>query len=425
MPSPASSEEFLELVRKAEVADDRLLDTSLERINAPEPPKTLRELADKLIEAGILTKHQSSLLLKGSWNQFRIGPYRILERLGFGATSNVYLCKHQASNERVAVKVLAAMQAKDPKALKRFFREAKAAAPLDHPNLVRVRDADWDGETNFIVMDFVDGSSIQDIVQQFGPMDIYRAAFYMRQAAQGLQYAHEAGLVHRDIKPGNLLIDRTGKVKILDMGLARFADEEGIEALTQGEVLGSPEYLAPEQARDSHNVDIRADIYALGAVFYFMLTGKAPYFEEKSAAGRLLSKAKRPPKPIQSLRSEVPDALVAVVDTMMAKDPAERYQDPQEVASALKEWGMGPLDPPPEKEMPQLSPAAMRDSDKPAPSVQSVKKGKAKAKRAAEASRSARAEEPEARELSATTQAVVIIFLALATFGVAWAIFNR
>src|SRR5262249_55615923 len=152
----------------------------------------------------------------------------------------------------------------------------------------------WDGRDNYMVMDFVDGSSMQDIVQQFGAMDIDRSAHYIAQAAQGLHFVYQAGLVHRDVKPGNILVDRSGKVRILDMGLARMVEEEGAN-LTKGEVLGSPEYLSPEQAIDSHNVDIRTDIYSLGATFYYMLAGEAPYSEEKSAARKLMSKATRPP----------------------------------------------------------------------------------------------------------------------------------
>lgn len=361
MPSPETREAFLEVVRKAQLIIEPRLRACLQRDDEAAPAKTPREVADLLMREGALTRYQATLLLKGSWDSLRIGPYRILERLGFGAMSNVYLCKHRATQARVAVKVLAATQAKDPKALKRFYREARATASLDHPNIVRVHDVDWDGETNFIVMDFVDGSSIQDIIKHFGAMDIQRAAHYIRQAALGLQHACDHGLVHRDIKPGNLLIDRKGEVKILDMGLARFAEEGDMEVLTQGEVLGSPEYLAPEQALDSHKVDIRADIYALGATFYFMLTGKPPYHEEKSPAGKLLSKETRPPQPVRSLRPEVPENLVAIVDKMMAKAPAQRYQNPLDVAEALAPWGDGPMPVPAEQEMPQLSPAARAD----------------------------------------------------------------
>jgi serine/threonine protein kinase len=307
---------------------------------------------------GLLSYYQVVQLLKGRWNCFRIGPYRILERLGFGATSNVYLCEHQATRNRVAVKVLGQTQADDPVASKRFFREARAATLLEHPNLVRVHDLDWDGRDNYMVMDFVDGSSIQDIVQQFGAIEPERAAHYVSQAALGLHYLFQASLIHRDVKPGNILVDRKGTVRILDMGLARVAEEEGAN-LTKGEVLGSPEYLSPEQAIDSHNVDTRADIYSLGATFYFMVGAEAPYNEEKSAAGKLLSKATRPPKPIEDIRPDLPDGMVAVIEKMMAKEARDRYQTPREVADALKPWTGQRLAPPSDEQMPHLSKVAM------------------------------------------------------------------
>jgi serine/threonine protein kinase len=357
MAAPTTSANFLDLVRLAGVVDEKRLDAFLERGESSGLPESPHQLADLLVEAGLLTGYQAVQILKGKLDFFRIGPYVVLERLGFGATSNVYLCEDIRTQDRVAIKVLTVLKAQDEVALKRFYREARAASHLDHPNIVRVRDVDHDADTHYMVMDFVDGSSVQDIVQHFGPMDVTRAAHYVRQAAQGLQYAHQAGLVHRDIKPGNLLVDREGTIKILDMGVARFAQEEG-DVLTRGVVLGAPEYLPPEQAVDSHNVDIRADIYSLGATFYFMLAGEPPYAEEKTLAQKFLSKASRPPRPIQELRPEVPDELLPILDKMLARDPAERYPTPAAVADALAPFTKSPLGPPADQEMPKLSPAA-------------------------------------------------------------------
>src|SRR5262249_2875868 len=175
-----------------------------------------------------------------------------------------------------------------------------------------------------------------------------------------LQHAHQAAaLVHRDIKPGNILVDRGGTVKVLDMGLARFFNDE-LDQITQKydeNVLGTADYLAPEQALDSHNVDIRADIYSLGATLYFCLTGRTP-FSEGSVAQKLIWHQTRQPKPIKSFRTDVPDGLLAVLDRMMAKDPAARYQTPAEVFEALTPLTQVPIPPPPEAEMPRLSPAA-------------------------------------------------------------------
>src|SRR5207244_4503981 len=175
---------------------------------------------------------------------------------------------------------------------------------------------------HFLGLDYVDGTCLQDVVSKFGPMDILRATHYIRQAAQGLQHAHEAGLIHRDIKPANLILDRSGTLKILDMGVALFSQDDD-EILTKGP-LGTADYLAPEQARDSHNVDFRVDIYSLGATFYNLLSGQVPFGEAKSVSQKLIYLQTREPKPIRDLRPEVPEKLAAILDRMMAKDPKKR-----------------------------------------------------------------------------------------------------
>src|SRR3989442_406990 len=229
---------------------------------------------------------------------------------------------------RAAVKVLPTARASDPSALERFYREARAVAALDHPNIVRAYDIDQEDNLHFLVMEYVDGTSLQELVKKSGPLEPGRSAHYIRQAAMGLQHAHEvAGLVHRDIKPGNLIVDRGGTVKILDMGLARFFNDQD-DMLTQKydeNVLGTADYLAPEQALDSHGVDIRADIYSLGATFYYCLTGRTP-FTEGTVAQKLIWHQTRQPTPIKQMRPDVPDALRVLIDRMMSTDPAQRPQ---------------------------------------------------------------------------------------------------
>ncbi len=362
MPAPSTTEEFLDLVRKSGVVDDKRVGAFLDKLRAaapalPEPQKT----AGLMVRDAILTHFQAEQILQGKWRRFTIGKYKVLERLGSGGMGSVYLCEHKLMRRRVAVKVLPTAKADDPSSLERFYREARAVAALDHPNIVRAYDIDQDDRLHFLVMEYVDGASLQEIIKKAGPMDVLRAAHYMRHSAFGLQHAHEtAGLVHRDVKPGNILIDRTGAVKILDMGLARFFhDEEDILTKKYDEnVLGTADYLAPEQALDSHGVDIRADIYSLGATFYFCLTGRTP-FTDGTIAQKLIWHQTRQPKPIRQLRPEVPEGLVAILDKMMAKDPAQRYQTPAEVASVLEPWTGTPIGPPPEDEMPRLSPAAL------------------------------------------------------------------
>jgi serine/threonine protein kinase len=264
--------------------------------------------------------------------------------------------------------VLPVSLASDPWFLERFYREAQAVAALDHPNIVRAHDIDRDGILHFLVMEYVDGTSLQEIVGRHGTMDIFRAAHYVRQAALGLQHAFEIGFVHRDIKPANLLLDRQGTVKILDMGLAHFVPEEQRKVVKdkskERRIVGTDDYLAPEQIVNSDAVDIRADIYGLGATLYFLLTGNAPFQDVAVDHQKLIRHLTRNPKPVRELRPEVPEGLAAVVARMMAKNPWERYQLPKDVAVALDAWTQKPIGPPPALEMPSLSPAARQSRAK-------------------------------------------------------------
>ncbi len=310
---------------------------------------------------GLLTKYQAEQLLAGRWRNFIIGgKYKLLERLGKGGMALVFLCEHQVMKRLVALKILPSAHAEDKELLGRFHREARALSSLRHPNIVGAYDADQADQVHFLVMEYVDGGDLDQIVQKVGPIAWERAAHYIRQAAHGLQHAHECGLVHRDIKPGNLLLDRSGTVKLLDLGLARIFHET-TDDLTTGRdaqtLLGTVDYLAPEQALNSHDVDIRADIYCLGATFYYLLTGKG-LFEDGSVAEKLSWHLHRPPVPILEARPDVPPGLVEVIDKMLAKKPEDRYQTPDEVVEALEPWTRKPIAPPDPSEFPELSRAA-------------------------------------------------------------------
>jgi serine/threonine protein kinase len=367
MATPANANEFLELIRKSGVADDKRLEAYLQKANSVGGiPRDVGPFAAMLVRDGQLTKFQAEQLLQGKWKRFSIGKYKVLERLGSGGMGSVFLCEHKLMRRRVAVKVLPAAKAADEESLQRFYREARAVAALDHPNIVHAYDIDQDDSLHFLVMEYVDGANLQDIVKKTGPLPVGQACHYIRQAALGLEHAHQKGLVHRDVKPANILVDRLGQVKILDMGLARFFNDEE-DLLTKkfdDNVLGTADYLAPEQAEDSHDVDIRADIYALGATFYFLLTGRPP-FGDGTVAQKLMSHQHKDPRPIPELRRDVPAELSAVVVRMMAKKPDQRYQVPREVVDALVPFVPGAVPPPPESEMPHLSPAAAADSGSP------------------------------------------------------------
>jgi serine/threonine protein kinase len=361
MASPVSVEEFLELVHKSGVADDKRVDAYVAKLRtADQLPREPAKMAGLLVRDGYLTHFQAEHILQGKWRRFTIGKYKVLEKLGSGGMGQVFLCEHKLMRAKRAIKILPTAKAQDEAALGRFYREARAVAAIDHPNIVHAYDIDQDENLHFLVIEYVDGSSLQDIVKKSGPLSVLRSCHYIRQSAIGLEHARRVGLVHRDIKPGNILVARDGAVKILDMGLARFFndDEDILTKKFDEAVLGTADYLAPEQAIDSHEVDIRADIYSLGATFYYLLTGKTP-FPEGTVAQKLLWHQTRNPRPVRELRPELPAALDSVVLKMMAKDPAHRYQTPAEVADALAPFTAAPIEAPPESEMPRLSPAAM------------------------------------------------------------------
>src|SRR5438552_924671 len=208
MPAPGTVDEFLDLIRKSGVVEEKRLSPYLEKLRAAgKVPTDPGKMARLLIDNSILTHFQAEQLLQGKWRRFTIGKYKVLERLGSGGMGSVYLCEHKLMRRRVAVKVLPTAKAAEPSSLERFYREARAVASLDHPNIVRAYDIDQDDKLHFLVMEYVDGASLQEIVKRSGPLDPIRASHYIRQAAMGLQHAHEsAGLVHRDIKPGNILV---------------------------------------------------------------------------------------------------------------------------------------------------------------------------------------------------------------------------
>src|SRR5262245_21858824 len=235
MPTaPATTDDFLELGYKSGILERPAVAAYLEKLrSAGKLPETPPALAEAMLRDGLLTRFQAENLLAGKWRGFIIaGKYRLLQRVGSGGMGTVYLCEHVHMRRKVALKVLPREQAADDASRDRFYREARAVAALDHPNIVRAHDIDHEDNLHFLVMEYVDGSSLQQLVKQHGPLEPLRAANYIRQAALGLQHAHEAGLVHRDIKPGNLLVDRAGTVKVLDMGLARFFNDEQ-DALTK------------------------------------------------------------------------------------------------------------------------------------------------------------------------------------------------
>ncbi|MDB5308488.1 MAG: Phosphate transporter, periplasmic phosphate-binding protein PstS, partial [Gemmataceae bacterium] len=369
MPPVETADTFLDLLERSGLLRPDLI-APLRGYDPPGPEdKSLpQRLAAHLVRQRLLTAAQAAYLLRGRVRGFFITTkYKIMDRLGAGGMGTVFLCEHLILQRLVAVKVLtgAAGGADVPEgAVQRFYREARAVAALDHQNIVRVFDVDSAGGQPFMVMEYVDGTDLHRITTAQGGLKIPQAVDYVRQAATGLQHAHEAGLVHRDIKPGNILVDRAGAVKILDLGLARFhTDTQRNENLTarfdESAILGTADFISPEQIHRTSDVDIRSDIYSLGCTLYFLLAGRS-VFDEGSATQKLIWHQSRAPTLVTDVRPSVPSGLATVVAKMMAKRPDERYQTPTEVAAALVPFAQAPVVPPPSELMPKAPASSYR-----------------------------------------------------------------
>ncbi len=335
-------DKFLENVQRSKLVETDQLRLAVTEVRSQSTAEQLQDtdhLADGLIKKGVLTRWQCDKLLDGKHKGFFLGKYKLLSHLGTGGMSSVYLAEHVLMQRLVAIKVLPQGRVEDSSYLARFHLEAQAAAALDHRNIVRAYDIDNEDKTHYLVMEYVEGHDLQNIVKEGGPLDYYLAANYTAQAAAGLDHAHEAGLIHRDIKPANLLVDSKGTVKVLDLGLAKFSNSEkaSLTIAHDENVLGTADYLAPEQALNSHTVDRRADIYGLGCTLYFMLTGHPP-FPEGTLPQRLMMHQTKVPASIFNDRPDAPGELVEICERMMAKTPEARYQTAGEVAQALNGW---------------------------------------------------------------------------------------
>ena len=277
--------------------------------------------------------------------------YRVLEWLGGGGMGTVFKARHLLMDRLVALKVINPGLVNRPAMVEWFRTEVRAAARLSHPNIVTAYDADQAGSTHFLVMEYVQGVNLRQLLREQGRLSVDQACDYARQTAAGLQHALEQGTVHRDIKPHNLMLTEQGRIKILDFGLSRFVSETnlpevdapwpegdaatGMGGATSGyRAMGTPDYLAPEEARDAKQADIRADVYSLGCTLYHLLSGQVP-FPAETTREKIRCHVEQTAIPLTDLRPEVPAKLSQVVARMMAKDPADRYQTPAEVALAL------------------------------------------------------------------------------------------
>ena len=342
MSQEVTSEKLIRLIEKSRLVDQSKIDQLVEKIRAKhhgELPEDPAKTAKYFEKQDFISSWHSEKLLAGKYKGFFLGKYKLLGHIGTGGMSSVYLAEHTRLHDRRAIKVLPKARVKDASYLARFQLEAKAIASLNHPNIVLAYDIDNEGDVHYIVMEYVDGIDLQVLVKREGALDPSTAAELIGQAARGLAHAHEKGVIHRDVKPANLLIDSKGVVRLLDMGLAlvNSDDEESLTVANNENVLGTADYLAPEQALNSHTVDHRADIYGLGCTLYFLLTGKPP-FSDGTLAQRIAKHQTEMPTSIRQLRPDVPGELEGMCVKMIQKDPAYRYQTSTDVAMAMERF---------------------------------------------------------------------------------------
>jgi formylglycine-generating enzyme required for sulfatase activity/tRNA A-37 threonylcarbamoyl transferase component Bud32 len=343
-----SPREFLDALRQCNWLDPAKID----ELTRQHQGRTFsrRALAKQLVERGLLTSYQVEELLAGRGPNLVFGPYVILSRLGQGGMGEVYKARHRRLGRIDALKVVRKEGVEHTDAAKRFDREVRAAAQLRHPNVVLVYDADEIDGVHYMSMEYVESTDLSRLVKEHGPLPVASACEYIRQAAVGLQHIHEHSLVHRDLKPSNLLLQQAAPgqsevdrvVKILDLGLVRFqpsidSDRPGTMTVS-GTVVGTPDFLAPEQAMDAHKVDIRADLYSLGCTLYYLLTAKVP-FPGDNFTQKLVAHQMEEPTPVERHRPDVPASVVAVVRKLMSKKPEGRYQTPAELAEELARIG--------------------------------------------------------------------------------------
>lgn len=364
-PQSVDRKTFLANVRQSKLISDTQLSDTLSEL--PTSARG-RAVARALVEKKLLTRFQAERLLAGRNTGFLLGQYRILDQLGQGGMGRVFKAEHLAMKRVVAIKVLAPKLVQSDRARELFLREVQAAAQLVHPNVVAAFDAGEADGRFFLVLEFVDGPNLDQLVREKGPLPVGLACEYIKQTAKGLQAAHELGMVHRDIKPANLLVQRgdrrkaeraglteqtPGIVKISDFGLARLqspasdtmaSDLAGTICVKQYTVMGTPDFLSPEQARDLHATDIRSDLYSLGCTFYFLLTAQTP-FAGGTALEKLIRHNSEAPPPLENFRSDVPALVIEIVNCLLSKDADDRFQEPCALAEALEPFTVGVASP--------------------------------------------------------------------------------
>ncbi|MCA1686211.1 MAG: serine/threonine protein kinase, partial [Planctomycetia bacterium] len=335
MVEPTASR-FWQATLQSGLTDEKALRACWEAIPREKraPEHLDRRLARQAVQSGVLTLWQAQQLIAGRSGGFKIDRYVLIGLIGQGGMGRVYLARDSRLNRRVALKILSPERVNNPRAIARFHREALVGAQLQHESLVRIYDEGESSGRCYLVMEYIEGKNIGQMIAENGPIPAAVSARLGLQVAMGLEHAQRKGLIHRDVNPYNILVTRDGTAKLTDLGLAiDLADQDRVTR--DGATVGTFDYVSPEQARHSHSVDTRSDIYSLGCTLYHMLTGRVP-FPSASLPEKLFSHQASEPEPITKLAPDVPEGLAGVVSRMMRKSPDDRYATPLELAQALE-----------------------------------------------------------------------------------------
>ncbi|QDV33771.1 serine/threonine protein kinase [Tautonia plasticadhaerens] len=327
--------EFLRVLKRAGILSESRLADIRSKVLAGDYPIDSTEMARKLVKDRVLTEYQARRLLSNRPGGLIIGRYIILEKLGAGSMGRVYKAQHRMMNRISALKIIAPEISNNQRVVARFQREMRLVGKLNHPNIIQAFDADKDRGILYIAMEYVDGDSLGQRLRSKGVIPPETLAEYASQAALGLQHAHERGIIHRDVKPSNLLLGTQGVIKVLDLGLATLheADEDAQFKTADGVAVGTIDYMSPEQAC-GRDVDPRSDLFSLGCTMYHLLTGRLP-FPGNSPVERLGARITGAHVPIPSVKPETPRRLVEVMDRLLANSPGDRYGSAAEAAEAL------------------------------------------------------------------------------------------